>query len=516
MGLRRSTIAAPIWTSAAREIRASSGALHKAIENNFLQATPDCHALLAGERTTFRCWDRQSASRTDSSSGEIDKKGAPYPRTPMKVDPAKLSLSNFIAGETSDPLAAPPSFTHWMRAGAFAAELYEPELLATADARTTISYNGKPRSVINLCSYNYLGLANRPEVIAAAHEALKTYGLGACGSPMLSGMTNLHRELERRVATFLGREDAMLFNSGFGGALGTISGLLRKTDVAILDNRSHLSLRDGALLARCRAEKFEHNDAGSLEAALQRHRGRRQLVIVEGIYSMDGDFGNLKELIEVAELHGARVFVDEAHSMLACGNHGRGAAEMFGVEDRIPLIYGTFSKAFGALGGFVAGSRETVQYLRFYAHPYVYSCALPAVVVAAILKALDIGTSEWNLQKQLWENAEYFHKQLRGLGIDTGRSTTYIMPIVIGDRERMYRLGHQLRRRGLWVAPVDYPAVPQNKICFRACVTANHTRADLDEALNILSDVLSADSKVKAAAFRLRCKVSELSLRMTS
>ena len=352
----------------------------------------------------------------------------------MKVDPAKLSLSNFIAGETSDPLAAPPSFTHWMRAGAFAAELYEPELLATADARTTISYNGKPRSVINLCSYNYLGLANRPEVIAAAHEALKTYGLGACGSPMLSGMTNLHRELERRVATFLGREDAMLFNSGFGGALGTISGLLRKTDVAILDNRSHLSLRDGALLARCRAEKFEHNDAGSLEAALQRHRGRRQLVIVEGIYSMDGDFGNLKELIEVAESHGARVFVDEAHSMLSCGNHGRGAAEMFGVEDRIPLIYGTFSKAFGALGGFVAGSKETVQYLRFYAHPYVYSCALPAVVVAAILKALDIGTSEWNLQKQLWENAEYFHKQLRGLGIDTGRSTTYIMPIVIGDR----------------------------------------------------------------------------------
>ena len=153
---------------------------------------------------------------------------------------------------------------------------------------------------------------------------------------------------------------------------------------------------------------------------------------------------------------------------------------MFGVEDRIPLIYGTFSKAFGALGGFVAGSKETVQYLRFYAHPYVYSCALPAVVVAAILKALDIGTSEWNLQKQLWENAEYFHKQLRGLGIDTGRSTTYIMPIVIGDRERMYRLGHQLRRRGLWVAPVDYPAVPQNKICFRACVTANHTRADLE------------------------------------
>jgi 8-amino-7-oxononanoate synthase len=408
----------------------------------------------------------------------------------MNEDPAKLSLSNFLAGESDDPLQAPATFTNWIRLGAWAVELYEPELLATADARTVINYAGKPRPVINLCSYNYLGLANHPEVLAAAHEALRTHGLGACGSPMLSGMTDLHRELERRVAKFLGREDAMLFNSGFGGALGTISGLLRKSDVALLDNRSHLSLRDGAVLSRCRTEKFEHNDPASLDAALSRQKGRRQLVIVEGIYSMDGDFGNLKELLSVAESHGASVFIDEAHSTLACGEHGRGAAEHFGVEERVPLVYGTFSKAFGALGGFVAGSRETLQYLRFYAHPYVYSCALPPVVIAAILKALELGTSQPELRAQLWKNADYFHAQLQALGLDAGASTTYVMPIVIGDRERMYRLGHELRRRGLWVAPVDYPAVPQNRICFRACVTAKHTRADLDEALNILADTL--------------------------
>src|SRR5438876_4945052 len=408
----------------------------------------------------------------------------------MNPDPAKLSLSDFLAHETSDPLEPPPAFTHWMRQAKFAVELYEPELLASADARTTIDYNGRPRSVINLCSYNYLGLANHPEVLAAAQEALKTHGLGACGSPMLSGMTDLHRELERRVAKFLQREDAMLFNSGFGGALGTISGLLRKSDVAILDNRSHLSLRDGAVLSRCRTEKFEHNDPASLDAALSRQKGRRQLVIVEGIYSMDGDFGNLKELLAVAESHGASVFIDEAHSMLACGENGRGAAEHLGVEERVPLVYGTFSKAFGALGGFVAGSKETLQYLRFYAHPYVYSCALPPVVIAAILKALELGTTQPELRAQLWQNADYFHAQLQSLGLDTGASTTYVMPIVIGDRERMYRLGHELRRRGLWVAPVDYPAVPQNRICFRACVTAKHTRADLDEALNILADTL--------------------------
>src|SRR5437764_584848 len=276
----------------------------------------------------------------------------------MSEDPAKLSLSNFLAGETNDPLQAPPSFTSWMRVGAWAVKLYEPELLASADARTTLNYEGEPQSVINLCSYNYLGLANHPELIA------------------------------------------------------------------------------------------------------------------------------------VADSHGAKVFIDEAHSMLACGENGRGASEKFGVQDRFPLLYGTFSKAFGALGGFVAGSKETLQYLRFYAHPYVYSCALPPVVIAAILKALELGTNQPELRTQLWENAAYFHAQLRGLGLDTGGSTTYVMPIVIGDRERMYRLGHELRRRGLWVAPVDYPAVPQHRICFRACVTAKHTRADLDEALNILADTL--------------------------
>src|SRR5256885_8644060 len=294
----------------------------------------------------------------------------------MNDDPAKLSLSNFLAGESRDPLEAPPSFTAWMQAGAWAVELYEPELLAGADARTEINYGGKSHRVLNLCSYNYLGLANHPDVIKAAHQALNTHGLGACGSPMLSGMTDLHRELESRIAKFLGREDAMLFNSGFGGALGTISGLLRKSDVAILDNRSHLSLRDGAVLSRCRTEKFEHNDAASLDAALGRQAGRRQLVIVEGIYSMDGDFGNLKELLSVAESHGASVFIDEAHSMLACGEHGRGAAEKFGVEDRVPLAYGTFSKAFGAFGGFVAGGKETLRDIRCYRHPSVYSVAL--------------------------------------------------------------------------------------------------------------------------------------------
>ncbi len=403
---------------------------------------------------------------------------------------ARLSLGDFVVGQSDDPLTPPAGFTEWREAGAWEAELYEPNMLASADARTQIEYDGKVHPVINLCSYNYLGLANHPEIVAAAIEALRKYGVGACGSPTLSGMTDLHRKLERAVAQFLGREDAILFNSGFGGALGTISGLLRKADVAIMDDRSHLSLRDGAVLSRCRIDRFEHNDPESLDEALRRRHGKRRLVIVEGIYSMDGDFASLDQLLTVSEEHGATVMIDEAHSMLACGENGRGAAEHFHAESRIPLIYGTFSKAFGALGGFIAGPQETMDYLRLYAHSYVYSCALPPAVVAAILKGLEIATSEPELRERLWENASYFRAQMNALGIDTGASTTYIMPLIVGDRSRMYRLGHELRRRGLWVAPVDYPAVPEDRICFRACVTANHTRADLDEALNILDDTL--------------------------
>jgi glycine C-acetyltransferase len=402
---------------------------------------------------------------------------------------ARLSLADFVVGDSDDPLVPPLAFTQWRQAGAWEATLYEPEMLASASARATINYEGKACSVINLCSYNYLGLANRAEVIEAARDALSKYGMGACGSPLLSGMTDLHRRLERRVADFLGREDAMLFNSGFGGALGTLAGLLRKTDVAVLDNRSHLSLRDGAVLSRSRVDRFEHNDPHSLETALSRRTGRRRLVVAEGIYSMDGDFANLDELLDIAEAHKASVFIDEAHSILACGKNGRGAAEHFAVEHRIPLVYGTFSKAFGAVGGFVAGPVDTLDYLRYYAHSYAYSCALPPVVVAAVLAALEIASREPELRLRLWDNARYLREQLNSIGIDTGASTTYIMPLVVGDRGRMYQLGHELRRAGLFVAPVDYPAVPEDRICFRACVTANHTRADLDEALNILSDI---------------------------
>ncbi len=408
-----------------------------------------------------------------------------------ELPPEQLSLADFLFSESPDPSIPPEEFTRWRRATAWATSLYEPSLLGPAVPRTRLEIAGVSRPIINLSSYNYLGLATHPETIAAAQEALATYGTGACGSPMLSGMSDLHHRLERRMSEFLGRESTMLFNSGFGGALGSLSGLLRKGDVAVLDSAVHFSLIDGARLSRARLELFEHNDAASLDAALGRSKGSRRLVVVEGIYSMNGDMADLPALLEVTEAHGVGVLIDEAHSMLVSGPGGRGVAEHFGVEARIRLVYGTFSKAFAGVGGFLGGGRDTLDYLRCYANPYGYSCALPPSVVAALLRALEIATRDDTLRRRVWESADYFRAQLRGLGLSVGASTTQVVPIIIGDdRSLLYELGHQMLARGLFLVPVDYPSVPQDQVRFRAAVTAAHTRADLDEALGIIEDTI--------------------------
>ena len=401
-----------------------------------------------------------------------------------ELPPERLSLADFLFSEGPDPSVPPEEFTRWRQATAWATSLYEPSLLGPPVPRTQLEVAGTARPIINLSSYNYLGLAAHPETIAAAQEALATYGTGACGSPILSGMSELHHRLERRMSEFLGRESTMLFSSGFGGALGSLSGLLRKGDV-------HFSLIDGARLSKARLELFDHNDPASLDAALERWKDSRRLVVVEGVYSMNGDMAELPALLEVAEAHGVGILIDEAHSTLVCGARGRGVAEHFGVEDRIRLTYGTFSKAFAGLGGFLSGPRETLDYLRFYANPYGFSCALPPSVVAALLCALDIATRDDSLRHRVRDNAEYFRAGIRGLGLSVGASTTHVVPIVIGDnRHLLYELGHEMLARGLFLAPVDYPSVPQDQVRFRAAVTAAHTRADLDEALNIIADTI--------------------------
>jgi glycine C-acetyltransferase len=404
---------------------------------------------------------------------------------------ADYSLADFFFSDTSDPLVPPADYVTWRQATSWATSLYEPHLLGPAGPRVRIDRGGAVRSVINLSSYNYMGFAEDPDVIRAAQEALGRYGTGACGSPLLSGMTDLHQRLEERLSAFMQRPATMLFNSGFGGAMGALAGLLRKGDVAILDAKCHLCLIAGPNLARARSVFFDHNDPRSLDEALTSTAGKRRIVVVEGIYSMDGDMANLPALLEVTEKHGVGIFIDEAHSILACGAHGRGVTEHFGVEDRVALVFATFSKSFASVGGFVSGSADTINYLRYYSHPYGFSCALPPSVVAGLLEALELGTRDDERRNRLRENTRYFRQRLLDLGLNLGESTTHVVPIVIGsDRQALYELGHEMQEKGLFLAPVDYPSVPEDGLRYRAAVTAAHTRQDLDEAIQIIEDTI--------------------------
>ena len=408
----------------------------------------------------------------------------------MNPEANRYSLADFYFSDTDNPLTPPPDYLAWRRDTAWATSLYEPILSGAAEPICTLELDDGPHQVVNMTSYGYLGLVKHPKLIAAAKEALDLYGVGSCGSPVLSGKSVRHRELEERLCELTGREAVLVFNSGFGGALGSIAGLLRKGDLAVVDERAHLSLLDGAKVGGAKIAFFAHNDPESLDQVLSAGKGKRRLVIVDGIYSMDGDMADLPRLLEVTEAHGVGIFIDEAHSILCCGPNGGGVVEHFGVRSRIGVQYGTFSKGFSSCGGFAASTADVIEYLRFYANPYGFTCALPPAIVAGINMAIHVMKEEPWRRQRLWENAAYFKAQLQSMGVNTGKSNSYVVPIVVGeDRALLYELGHALRRHGLFLTPVDYPTVPLDQARFRASVTAAHLREDLDRALQILEDV---------------------------
>jgi 7-keto-8-aminopelargonate synthetase-like enzyme len=403
---------------------------------------------------------------------------------------SQFSLADFYFSDTDSPLVPPPEYLEWRRETAWATSLYEPVLCDPAAPTNHLQTATGTQRVINMTSYGYLGLVRHPDVIAAARDALETFGTGACGSPILSGKSILHQRLEQQMAALTGREAVLIYNSGFGGALGSAAGLMRKGDIAIVDARAHISLVDGIKVGGARTMFFDHNSAASLDEVLTKTAGSRRLIFVDGLYSMDGDMADLPRLLDVAEAHRVGMFVDEAHSILCCGPTGGGVIEHFGVRDRVGLQYGTFSKGFSAVGGFAAASSDVIEYLRFYANPYGFTCALPPVVVAGLSAALEVMAREPERRDALWANAAYFRRELQAMGLDTGTSTSYVVPIVVGDdRTLLYEMGRALRDHGLFVTPVDYPTVPLDQARFRASVTTLHSRADLDAALQILADV---------------------------
>ena len=345
--------------------------------------------------------------------------------------------------------------------------------------------HGDEHDLVNFSSYNYLGYANHPEVIQAAKDALDTFGLGATGSPVLNGTFDVHKQLEDALTNFYGQKGygVSLFSSGYGANIGVVSSYIHKGDYVVLDHSSHASLIDGAVMSQGTVKLFRHNDAEFLEKILKRisKENRRILVCVEGVYSTDGDYGNLKDLVAVSKKYGASILVDEAHSLLIAGKTGKGAVEEFDVLSEVDLVIGTFSKSFGGVGGCVYAKKELINYMNYYARSRMFSCALDPAVTGGILKALELaaGPDGDQKRKRIIENADYLRSLLKDK-VDIGTSQSWVIPIIFGDERKSLPLGDYLMRLGYDFSIMMFPAVKKNKSIIRAFVTSEHTKEQLD------------------------------------
>lgn len=350
-------------------------------------------------------------------------------------------------------------------------------------------YTGKPRKLIYLASNDYLNLTKHPRTIKAGIEAVKKYGTGAGSVPLLGGTFDIHTELEKKIAKFKGCENSILYTSGFNANVGCLSALLQQKDVAILDMLVHSSIIDGC--KNTNTKFFRHNDIKSLEAVLSKCKNqyRTKLIVVDGVYSMDGDIAPLDKIIELAKVYGAYVMVDEAHATGVIGETGKGTPEHFNLMGKVDIITGTFSKAFGCVGGFISANKELIDLLYFYSRPYIFSAAPTPQVMGSLLEAIDVIETEPQLRESLWNNIRYFKENLLKLGFDIGNSETAIFPIIIKNNMKVKEACKMLHEMGIYVNPVLYPAVPRKISRLRMSLMATHTKEHLDEALNALEYV---------------------------
>lgn len=348
-------------------------------------------------------------------------------------------------------------------------------------------WTNKPKEMIMMGSNNFLGLSYRPEVIEAGIKALETYGSGT-GSYLLNGCFDAQKELEEKLAEMKGTESCILFSSGYAGNLGTISALVRRYDVAVNDRLNHASIIDGCQLARCGVEIFRHNDMENLEEILQGCEGKYdgKLLIVEGIYSMSGDLGLLPEAFKLGRKYNARIMLDDAYGTGIFGAHGHGTLEHFGLKGKADIVLVTFTKALANMGAAICASKEVVNYIRLFARSSFFSASPTPVQCAMILKAIEIMEKEPELRERLWENREYFVRNLKSLGFKLGPTESPIIPVIVGNDDILRKMGKMLHEAGLYISPIPYPAVPREQVLFRMTVMATHSKEDLDEALDIL------------------------------
>ncbi len=351
--------------------------------------------------------------------------------------------------------------------------------------------DGKPCIMVG--SNNYLGLVNHPKVKEAAAEAVRKYGSGCTGSRFLNGTLDLHLELENRLARLMKRPAALVFSTGFQTNLGVISTLIGKSDAVIIDRQDHACIVDGARLSYGKIYKFAHNDMDDFErvaANVRSINGRGgMMVVVDGVFSMEGDIIKLPRLIEIAEKYGIRVMVDDAHAIGVLGETGAGTAEHFGLIDKVDITTGTFSKSFASLGGFMAADWEVINYIKHRARSLIFAASIPPANAAAVLAALDIMEAEPERREQLWKNAHRMQKEFRDLGFNIGHSATPVVPIVVGEDLDAFAFWKALYDNGVFTNPVISPAVPPGQALIRTSYTATHTDEQLDRVVEVVARV---------------------------
>jgi 8-amino-7-oxononanoate synthase len=345
------------------------------------------------------------------------------------------------------------------------------------------------KKMIMLGSNNYLGLTSHPKVKEAAIEAIMKYGSGCAGSRFLNGTLDIHVKLEENLASFFRKDAALTFSTGYQTNLGIISALAGKDDVVVIDKLDHASIVDACRLSFADTKKFKHNDMDSLEYILKESGKRGKLVVVDGVYSMEGDIAPLPDIIKVCRKHGARLMVDDAHGIGVLGKTGRGTAEHFGLEKEVDVIMGTYSKSMASIGGFAAADNDVIHYMKHNSRPLIFSASPPPASVAAVIAALDIIDREPERRERLWHNARKMMEAFKQMGYDTGVAATPIIPLVIGEMERTFLMWKTLFDEGVFVNPVVPPATPQGRCLIRTSYMATHTDEMLDRVLNVIEIV---------------------------
>jgi glycine C-acetyltransferase len=347
------------------------------------------------------------------------------------------------------------------------------------------------KRVLNFCSNNYLGLANHPKMTAAAKAAIEQFGVGPAAVRTIAGTMKLHEELEHRVAQFKNSEAAITFQSGFSANLGTIQALVGKDDAIFSDELNHASIIDGCRLSGARIIRYNHCDPIHLEQVIKENEGvyQRSMIISDGVFSMDGDIAPLDKLLEVANAHDILLMVDDAHGEGVLGKGGRGIVDHFNLHGKVDIEIGTFSKAFGVVGGMVSGNATIVEWLKQRGRPFLFSSAMTPADVAACITGIDILESSTELVDRLWSNADFFKKEMAAMGFDTGHSQTPITPVMLGEAPLAQQFSRELFDTGVFAMAIGYPTVPKGKARIRVMISAAHSQTDLEEGLEAFESV---------------------------